>query len=70
MSASVKDVIRCKGDYPVKQSINKMFNENMGAFSDIKTTEINTYLDAMETNDLNSIDAEMWTARKEKAIIH
>lgn len=61
---AIKDTIIQTGDVDE----NKMFNENMGAFSDIKTTEINTYLDAMETNDINSIDAEMWTARKEKAI--
>jgi hypothetical protein len=47
---------------------NKSYTENLGAFSDITNTELNTYLSTMESNDQNAIDTELWTATKDKAV--
>lgn len=47
---------------------NKLYNENLGAFSNVSSNEINNYLATMSANDINSIDIESWNINTDKMI--
>jgi len=60
----VKETIIGTGDV----NKDKLANEDLSIFSDISTAEINSYLSAMESSDMNVLDTETWNAKIDNAI--
>ena len=60
----IKETIVATGD----SNKEKLFSEDLGVFSETSNAEINSYLSAMEANDLNSIDVETYKVMNDKAI--
>jgi len=58
----LKEMVRTDADQ------NALIKEDLGPFSNITSTDIQHYLQAMEANDMNAMETEMWTTIQDKSI--
>ncbi|MFA5746259.1 MAG: hypothetical protein WC932_05380 [archaeon] len=62
----LKDTLTLNGDS--NSDSNKTMNEDLGAFTDISSAELEQYYQAMEASDSNSIETETWKSVGNKVI--